>query len=126
MSLEITGRLAVKNETQQIKESFKKRDFVLEISEEVNGKTYTNFAQFQLVQNRCDILDGFNVGDTVKVSFNIKGNKWEKDGKTNYITNLDAWRIEVVQSAPVATPVDTGYGKVNTVPLTGMSDDLPF
>lgn len=94
MSLEVTGKLLVKFDTQQVSEKFKKREFVIELAEEINGNTYTNFAKMQLVQNKCEILDRFREGDQIKVSFNIKGNKWERDGKVNYITNLDAWRIE--------------------------------
>ncbi|HRO41190.1 MAG TPA: DUF3127 domain-containing protein [Flavipsychrobacter sp.] len=140
MNLEVTGKLAVKYDTQQVKESFKKREFVLELSEEINGNVYTNFAKLQLVQAKCDILDRFNVGDQVKVSFNLKGNKWEKDGKVNYITNLDAWRIEAVATgAPNAAPSMPAY---NTAGASGASapanngnfynpapenaDDLPF
>ncbi|MCK7557806.1 hypothetical protein MKQ70_23480 [Chitinophaga sedimenti] len=26
----------------------------------------------------------------------ISGTRWEKDGKVNYITNLDAWRMEAM------------------------------
>ena len=54
----------------------------------------------QLVQNKCEIIDRFKEGDLVKVSFNIKGNRWERDGKVNYITNLDAWRMESATAAP--------------------------
>jgi len=100
MSLEVTGKLIVKYDTQQVSEKFKKREFVLELAEEINGNIYTNFAKMQLVQNKCDIIDRFNVGDPVRVSFNIKGNKWERDGKVNYITNLDAWRVEAASAAP--------------------------
>lgn len=94
MSLEVTGKLLVKYETQQVSERFKKREFVMELAEEINGNVYTNYAKMQLVQNKCEILDRFKEGDNIKVSFNIKGNKWERDGKVNFITNLDAWRIE--------------------------------
>jgi hypothetical protein len=99
MSLEVTGKLAVKYDTQVVSERFKKREFVLELAEEINGNVYTNYAKMQLVQNKCDILDRYNEGDQVKVSFNIKGNRWERDGKVNYITNLDAWRIEAAGAA---------------------------
>lgn len=117
MSLEITGKLLIKHPTQQVNDRFKKREFVIELAEEINGNIYTNYAQMQLVQNKCDILDKFNEGDNVKVSFNIKGNRWEKDGKVNYITNLDAWRIEA-----------SGAMGVNEQPAQGgsMVDDLPF
>jgi len=100
MSLEVTGKLLAKYETQQVSEKFKKREFVLELAEEINGNIYTNFAKMQLVQNKCDIIDRFKEGDLVKVSFNIKGNRWERDGKVNYITNLDAWRVESATAAP--------------------------
>jgi hypothetical protein len=137
MSLEVTGKLAVKYPTQQVSERFKKREFVLELAEEINGNVYTNYAKMQLVQNKCEILDRFNEGDAVKVSFNIKGNKWEKDGKINYITNLDAWRIEnaamgqgSVQSTPQAAPSYTGNNNNNSANFYNPSpenvDDLPF
>ena len=100
MSLEVTGKLLVKYDAQQVSEKFKKREFVLELAEEINGNIYTNFAKMQLVQNKCDIIDRFKEGDLVKVSFNIKGNKWERDGKVNYITNLDAWRMESATATP--------------------------
>lgn len=138
MSLEVTGKLAVKYDTQQVKESFKKREFVIELSEEINGNVYTNFAKMQLVQAKCDILDRYNVGDQIKVSFNLKGNRWEKDGKVNYITNLDAWRIEGAAAAmPNAAPAMPGYNNMATPatnpatnnfysPSPENADDLPF
>lgn len=94
MNLEVNGHIVFKGQTQQITEKYKKREFVIEIAEEINGNTYTNYAKFQLSQSKCDVLDRFNEGDHVKVNFNIKGNRWERDGKVNYITNLEAWRIE--------------------------------
>lgn len=137
MSLEVTGKLAVKYDTQQVKESFKKREFVVELSDDVNGNVYTNFAKMQLVQAKCDILDQFNVGDQIKVSFNIRGNRWERDGKVSYITNLDAWRIEpAMAAAPNAAPSMPAYNAAaaNPAPPTGnfynpapeSADDLPF
>lgn len=100
MNLEVTGKLLVKYDTQQVSDKFKKREFVLELAEEINGNIYTNFAKMQLVQNKCEIIDRFREGEMVRVSFNIKGNKWERDGKVNYITNLDAWRVESASAAP--------------------------
>lgn len=148
MSLEITGKLIVKGDTQQVSDKFKKREFVLELAEEVNGNIYTNFAKMQLVQNKCDILDRFKEGEIIKASFNIKGNRWEKDGKVNYISNLDAWRIESATSgatntaAPASTYPAQSYGGNAAPPAFGATntangpvsfnapseviDDLPF
>lgn len=136
MSFELTGKLVAVNDTQQVSDRFKKREFVLEIAEEINGNVYTNYAKMQLVQNKCEIIDNFNIGDNVKVSFNIKGNKWERDGNVNYITNLDAWRVEnagqSTGTSPVAAapayqaPANTGGGNMNYNPSPENADDLPF
>ena len=141
MSLEVTGKLLVKYDAQQVSEKFKKREFVLELAEEINGNIYTNFAKMQLVQNKCEIIDRFKEGDLVKVSFNIKGNKWERDGKVNYITNLDAWRVESATAAPAGgnpqqggnqsyNAGNSGNNNFNSAPSYNPSpetiDDLPF
>lgn len=115
MALEITGKIIEINPTMQVSERFKKRIFILDITEETNGQTYTNYASLQASQNKCEVLDGYKVGDEVKVSFNVRGNRWEKDGKVNYITTLDAWRIERIgnqtQSNNAAPQNNAGYSQ---------------
>ncbi len=94
MSLEITGKLLEKYDTQVVSDRFKKREFVLELVDETPNGNFTNYAKMQLVQNKTDLLDQFKVGDTVKATFNIKGNRYDKNGTTSYFTNLDVWRLE--------------------------------
>jgi hypothetical protein len=94
MSFEITGKLIEKYNTIQVNDRFKKREFVLERTESNGGMEFTDHIKFQLTQDRCDLIESVGLNDEVKVSFNIRGNKWERDGKVNYFTNLDAWRIE--------------------------------
>ncbi len=145
MSLEVTGKLLVKYDTLQVSDKFKKREFVMELAEEINGNIYTNFAKLQLVQTKCDIIDRYNNGDMIKVSFNIKGNSYvdKKDGQTKYITNLDAWRVEPAGAA-TATPAPQAQapsynsapqpanvgGNYSAAPSFNQSqqaiDDLPF
>lgn len=107
MSNEATGRIILKGITQQVSEKFKKRQMVLEI---VDG-AYTNYADFQLSQKNCDLLDRFNEGDTVRVQFNLKGRKWEKDGKVSYFNSLDVYRVE--PAAGVAAPSGQTYSQPN-------------
>src|ERR1700759_3493368 len=97
MSFEITGKLVAKFNIVQRTESFKTREFVIEKTEEFSGRTITNYIKFQCVQDKTAMPDRYNLGDEIKVSFNIKGTKWMKDGRENYITNLDAWRMEQVK-----------------------------
>ncbi len=94
MGFDVTGKLVAKFDTVQRTETFKTREFVIETSEDIKGRIITNYIKFQSVQDRTSIVDRFNIGDQIKVHFNIKGSRWEKNGQVNYITNLDAWRIE--------------------------------
>ena len=123
MSYEITGKLSVKFDTVQRSETFKTREFVIEKSEESNGRVFTSHIKFQCVQDKTAMLDRFNVGDEVKVQFNIKGTKWEKDGRVSYITNLDAWRMENI-SLGGSQPVDITY--TDNLPADNDVDSLPF
>ena len=117
MKAEGKGTLIVINPTQQITDTFSKREFVIETSEDSNGQSYTQSIKFQVMKDKCSMLDSFNVGDEVAVSFNITGKPWEKDGKTSYFNNLNAWKITKLEgSAPAPT---------NTVTTTA-NDDLPF
>lgn len=130
-SFELEGKLIAKYDTVQRTETFKTREFVVESSEDVNGRVFTNYAKFQCTQDRTQIIDRFNMGDSVKVTFNIRGSKWERDGKVNYITNLDAWRIEAagMPSQP-SMPQQSQPQASSTMPPMDNSgaadDDLPF
>jgi hypothetical protein len=75
------------------------------------------------------MVDRVNIGDNIKVYFNIKGTKWEKDGKTNYITNLDAWRLEQLLQSSGNASIDNDYMEpLDTFSATAPDavDDLPF
>ena len=129
MSYELSGKLVAKYETVQRKETFKTREFVVEKTDKIGDRTISNFVKFQLVQDKTSIIDRVNVGDEIKVLFNIKGSKWEKDGRVNYITNLDAWRVEQILQPGVDTerPVDNDYLEpLDTFTSTDAIDDLPF
>ncbi|TFG89730.1 MAG: DUF3127 domain-containing protein [Candidatus Atribacteria bacterium] len=121
MSFEINGRLAEKFETQQVSDRFMKREFVLEIkSASATGYEFVDFIKFQSTQDKCAMIDQVNVDDTVKVSFNLRGRKWEKDGQVSYFTNLEAWRIEKLST-------ETGE-PANSIPLhnNDLVNDAPF
>ncbi len=130
MSYELTGKLVAKYDTIQRTETFKTREFAVEKTEDIGGRTITNYAKFQCIQDKTAIIDKVNIGDEIKVSFNIKGSKWEKDGKVNYITNLDAWRIEqVLQAGADKGVTDIEYMEpLDTFSATSPDaiDDLPF
>lgn len=123
MSFELSGRLIEKFDSQQITDSFKKREFVIETVETNGGVEIRNQVKFQLTQDRCALLDMVEKGDDLKISFNIRGRRWEKEGRVNYFTNLEAWRIEKLTEA---TP-DSQAPPPGTEDLPPEEeDDLPF
>ena len=124
MSFELTGKLIEKLDIQQITDSFHKREFVVEKTENANGRDFVETIKFQLTQDRCDLIEKFQLNTDIKVQFNIKGRKWEKNGNVSYFTNLEAWRIESADQSmntntpPPQTEVD--------IPPPPEEEDLPF
>ena len=135
MSFEINGRLAEKYETQKVSDRFQKREFVIEIkSTGATGYEFVDFIKFQSTQDKCSLLDEFSIDDTIKVSFNLRGRKWEKEGQISYFTNLEAWRIEKLssESSESAPPEqDNSQSQDASIPSNPPEndsgfDDLPF
>ena len=126
MSFEISGKIIEKYNTIQVNDRFKKREFVIEKTESNGGMEFTDHIKFQLTQDRCNLVDNVEVNDEVKVSFNIRGNKWERDGKVNYFTNLDAWRIEKVQADQSDSDSAPPPSLNDLPPESDEPDDLPF
>lgn len=76
MSYELIGKLVAKYDTVQRTESFRTREFVVEKTDKIGERTVSNFVKFQTTQDRTDIIDRVNIGDEIKVLFNIRGTKW--------------------------------------------------
>jgi single-strand DNA-binding protein len=91
MAMEVTGKLRTIFDTKQVSERFTKRELVLELAD---GK-YPQSVLFQLTGDRCAILDQFQVGDEVRIEFNLRGREWKSpQGEVKYFNSLDVWRIE--------------------------------
>ncbi|MEZ5041152.1 MAG: DUF3127 domain-containing protein [Saprospiraceae bacterium] len=122
MSFEVLGRLHKKFDTENKTDSFQAREFVIE----VESGNYPQFVKFQLVQDRCALLDPHEEGSTIKVHFDLRGREW--NGK--YFTNLNAWRIDLPEPASATTPppaADQGsFPSVSDDPGESADDDLPF
>ena len=127
MSFEVEGRLHKKFDIVQITDTFKKREFVVEVED----GAYTQIIKFQLTQNSCDKLDPYNEGDQMKVTFSLRGREYNKNGETMYFTNLEAWRLEKVGATatqPVAGESLDAFPAATDEPSTDSADtdDLPF
>jgi single-strand DNA-binding protein len=96
MAMEATGKLHTIFDTKQVSERFTKREFVLEL---VDGK-FPQTVLFQVTGDRCASLDAFQVGDEVRIEFNLRGREWRSpQGDIRYFNSLDVWRIESARAA---------------------------
>lgn len=125
MSFEVVGKLHKKFDTEQKTQTFQAREFVIEVAD----GNYPQLVKFQLVQDRCGLIDEFEEGKPVKVHFDLRGREW--NGK--YFTNLNAWRLEQVeenqQAPPPAQDADADFPTAGDEPPAAESegmDDLPF
>ena len=85
-SFELTGTLKVLEDLQTFASGFTKREFVIEIPD---GK-YPQMVKFEVVRDKISQLDQVNIGDELKVTFDVRGNEY----KGRYYVNLNAWKIE--------------------------------
>jgi hypothetical protein len=128
----IDGKLHRKLEEQQKSEKFRSREFVLEIA----AGNYPQYIKFQLVQERCSLIDSFSEGDLMKVHFDLTGREYNSPkGETIYFTNLSAWKVEggngATSSAPSRPAAKQNPPSDNSPfptdePAGGFNDDLPF
>lgn len=81
---------------------FYKRELVLDASriEQFTQRRFENYPKFEFVGNNCAILDQFQVGQIVTVSFVLSGRKIEKNGQVSYFTNVTGYNVELYQRQP--------------------------
>jgi hypothetical protein len=125
MAFEITGKVIDISPVNQVSDKFKKREFVIEKKETGGAAVFIDYIKFQLVQDKCDLINESYLNEDVKIWFNLKGNKWERDGKINYFTNLDAWKIE--KSSQVRDQSVSSHITLEDIPPENDElSDLPF
>ncbi len=125
--MEVQGKVKMVGETQTFgNNGFRKREVVVTTEEQ-----YPQHIMVEFVQDKCDLLNNFQVGQDVKISINLRGREWvNPQGETKYFNSIQGWRIENLQ--PAAAP--SGGAPMPPVdsfePATDLKeedhDDLPF
>jgi hypothetical protein len=126
MAFEITGKVIDISPVNQVSDKFKKREFVIEKKDTGGANVFIDYIKFQLVQEKCDLINESFLNEEVRIWFNLKGNRWERDGKVNYFTNLDAWKIEKVTSAGRDQNIQPHNPMEDLPPENEELSDLPF
>ena len=103
---------------------FRKRELVLTTEEQ-----YPQHILIEFIQNNCELLDNYSIGQTVRIGINIRGREWESpDQGIKYFNSIQGWRIEslddqVMDSAPEDLPTESDNSPKDD-DLT--EDALPF
>lgn len=85
-----SGQLKLKSDTIKVSDKLQKREFVLTTGFDT---PYPQYVSFQVTNDKCSLLDAINVGDLVRVEFNLKGREWDSPNGVKYFNSLDAWKI---------------------------------
>ena len=88
--MEVLGKIKVINPTQNVSATFKKRELVVSTNEQ-----YVQHILIEFAQDKCDILDNYQVGQNVKVGINLRGREWvNPQGETKYFNQIQGWKID--------------------------------
>jgi hypothetical protein len=125
--MEVQGKIKMIDETKTFgNNGFRKREVVITTEEQ-----YPQHILVEFVQDKCDLLDKHKVGETVKISINLRGREWTNpQGEVKYFNSVQGWRIESLQ------PDQDGNGIPPVPPMDAFEpaeelneedhDDLPF
>ncbi|MEK9517726.1 MAG: DUF3127 domain-containing protein [Flavobacteriaceae bacterium] len=124
--MEVSGKIKWLDETKTYgNNGFRKREVVITTEEQ-----YPQHILVEFIQDKCDLLNAFQMGQNVKIGINLRGREWvNPQGETKYFNSIQGWRIEAVAASsssemppmpppPAFEPADDA--------TDGPDDDLPF
>ncbi len=124
--MELQGKIKLIGETKTFgNNGFRKREVVITTQEQ-----YPQSILVEFIQDKCDLLNNFAMGQDVKISINIRGREWTNpQGEVKYFNSIQGWRIESLQpemsqNLPPMPPEDAFEPATDI--NTEEPDDLPF
>ena len=124
--MEVSGKIKWIDETKTYgNNGFRKREVVITTEEQYPQQILVEF-----IQDKCELLNTYQVGQNVKIGINLRGREWtNSEGETKYFNSIQGWRIDVLENnssteippIPPPTSFEPAEGGANEV-----DDDLPF
>ena len=124
--MEVQGKIKLIGETLTVgTNGFRKRELVITTEEQ-----YPQHLSIDFVQDKTDLLNNFEVGQSVKVGINLRGREWiSPQGETKHFNSIQGWRIDNLQpksSGPTSSnPSPEAFEPAEDL-KTDEPDDLPF
>jgi hypothetical protein len=122
--MEVQGKIKKIDETKEYgNNGFRKREMVITTEEQ-----YPQFLNIEFVQDKCDLLDKYQIGDEVKIGINLRGREWiNPEGEAKYFNSIQGWRVEKLQqNAPGEMPPPEDFEPAQDLGEQDEKDDLPF
>ena len=115
--MEVQGKIKVVGQTETFgTNGFRKRELVVTTEEQ-----YPQTILIEFVQDKCDVLNNYKVGQDVKVGINLRGREWvNPQGETKYFNSIQGWRIDKAD-ATTPQPQEQAFE-----PTTDDNEPLPF
>ena len=123
--MNISGKIKLIGETKEYgSNGFRKRELVVTTQEQ-----YPQNILVEFIQDKCEILNSYQVGEIVKIDINIRGREWKnKDNELKYFNSIQGWRIEKIEEGYDAQlpPIPTKEELSSDQESSKEPDDLPF
>ena len=109
--MEITGKIKWIDEVKTYgSNGFRKREIVITTQEQ-----YPQNIIIEFVQDKCELLDSYQIGQDVRIGINLRGREWvNPEGQTKYFNSIQGWRIDQLdqgadndESIPTQKPFET-------------------
>ncbi len=127
--MEITGKIKwIDNIKTYGSNGFRKREIVITTQEQYPQQILVEF-----VQDKCELLESYQVGQNVRIGINLRGREWlNPEGETRYFNSIQGWRIDQLdqeisneESIPLQKPFEIADQNDENDESDG-EDDLPF
>lgn len=104
--MEILGRIKLIGQVQDVSQTFRKRELVVTTEEQ-----YPQHLLIEFTQDKCELLNQFQIGEQVRVGINLRGREWvNPQGETRYFNSIQGWRIDRPQPQQGYGAPQQGYG----------------
>ena len=89
MSQSVKGRIKLIGNTGTFGKT-QKKSLVITTDEK-----YSQTLEIEFLNDKINLIDGFDVGENVEINVNIRGREWTNpQGQVKYFTSLSGWKID--------------------------------
>jgi hypothetical protein len=114
--MQVQGKIKIIGDVQTFGTDFNKRQLVV-----ITDDQYPQLISIDFLKDKCDLLNSYDVGQSVNVSINLGGREWiNPQGEAKYFNSITGWKIESVTPVEPSQPIEAPNLS------QGVEDDLPF